>query len=155
MIAGDGTQMGIMPLSDAMRIAEEQEVDLVEISPNANPPVCKLIDYGKYVYEQEKRAKEIKRNQKVVETKEIRLSPVIDDGDFNTKVKNAQKFLAEGNRLKVTVRFKGRQMAHPEIGRNVLIRFRENCAEYGASDKEPVLEGRAMSMLLQPRANKK
>lgn len=104
LISSTGEQLGIMPIAQAQAVADEQELDLVEISPQANPPVCKIMDYGKYIYERDKRAKEAKKNQKVVETKEIRLSPVIDDGDFNTKVRNAQKFLADGNRVQITWR---------------------------------------------------
>ena len=144
-----------MSIAQAQAVADEQELDLVEISPQANPPVCKIMDYGKYIYERDKRAKEAKKNQKVVETKEIRLSPVIDDGDFNTKVRNAQKFLADGNRVQITVRFKGRQMAHPEIGKEVILRFADACADIAEANKAPKLEGRSMSMLLVPKTGKK
>ena len=144
-----------MPIDQAQGVADEQELDLVEISPQANPPVCKIMDYGKYIYERDKRAKEAKKNQKVVETKEIRLSPVIDDGDFNTKVRNAQKFLADGNRVQITVRFKGRQMAHPEIGKEVILRFADACADIADAPKVPKLDGRSMSLLLVPKLGKK
>ena len=155
LISSTGEQLGIMPIDQAQAVADEQELDLVEISPQANPPVCKIMDYGKYIYERDKRAKEAKKNQKVVETKEIRLSPVIDDGDFNTKLRNAQKFLVDGNRVQITVRFKGRQMAHPEIGKEVILRFADACADIAEANKAPKLEGRSMSMLLVPKAGKK
>ena len=155
LISSIGEQLGIMPIDQAQAVADEQELDLVEISPQANPPVCKIMDYGKYIYERDKREKEAKKNQKVVETKEIRLSPVIDDGDFNTKLRNAQKFLADGNRVQITVRFKGRQMAHPEIGKEVILRFADSCADIAEANKAPKLEGRSMSMLLVPKAGKK
>ena len=155
LISSTGEQLGIMPIDQAQAVADEQELDLVEISPQANPPVCKIMDYGKYIYERDKRAKEAKKNQKVVETKEIRLSPVIDDGDFNTKLRNAQKFLADGNRVQITVRFKGRQMAHPEIGKEVILRFADACADIAEANKAPKLEGRSMSMLLVTKTGKK
>lgn len=118
LISESGEQLGIMSSQEALRLAEERELDLVKISPNAVPPVCKLMDYGKYRFEQTKREKEARKNQRVVEIKEIRMSPSIDVNDFNVKLRNAQKFLAEGNRCKVTVRFRGREMAHTNIGRS-------------------------------------
>ena len=135
-------------------MADEHNLDLVKISPNAVPPVCKLMDYGKFRFEQTKREKEAKKNQHVVEIKEIRMSPGIDVGDFNTKLRNAQKFLADGNRVKVTVRFRGREMAHTDIGKNLLVKFAEDCAEIATMDKNPKLEGRNMSMFLAPKAAK-
>ena len=132
----------------------EADLDLVKISPTANPPVCKLMDYGKYKFEQTKREKEAKKNQRVVEIKEVRMSPSIDVNDFNVKLRNAQKFLSEGNRVKVTVRFRGREMAHTEIGKNLLVRFAEECAEVATLDKEPKLDGRHMSIFLSPKIAK-
>ena len=129
-------------------------MDLVKISPNAVPPVCKLMDYGKYKFEQTKREKEAKKNQRIVEVKEVRMSPSIDVNDFNTKLRSAQKFLAEGNRVKVTIRFRGREMAHTEIGKDLLMKFAEQCAEVAALDKEPKLEGRHMSIFLSAKSNK-
>ena len=131
-----------------------RSLDLVKISPQAKPPVCKLMDYGKFRFEQGKREKEAKKNQHVVEIKEIRMSPGIDVGDFNTKLKNAQKFLADGNRVKVSVRFRGREMAHTDIGKDLLVRFAEQCAEVATLDKEPKLEGRSMSIFLSPKTGK-
>ena len=126
----------------------------MKISPQATPPVCKLMDYGKFRFEQGKREKEARKNQHVVEIKEVRMSPNIDVGDFNTKLKNAQKFIADGNRVKVSVRFRGREMAHTEIGRGILDRFAEACAEIATLDKPCKMEGRSMVMFLAPKNNK-
>ena len=154
LISAEGEQLGIMSAKAALDLAEEQNLDLVKISPTANPPVCKLMDYGKFKFEQAKREKEAKKNQHVVEIKEIRMSPGIDVGDFNVKLRNAQKFLGEGNRVKVTVRFRGREMAHTDIGHDLLIKFSEGCADVAVMDKSPKLEGRHMSMFLSPKATK-
>ena len=154
LISSEGEQLGIMSAKEALSLAEEQELDLVKISPTAVPPVCKLMDYGKFRFEQTKKEKEAKKNQHVVEIKEIRMSPGIDVGDFNTKLRNAQKFLVDGNRVKVTVRFRGREMAHTDIGRNLLVKFAEDSAEFATMDKSPKLEGRHMSMFLSPKATK-
>ena len=154
LIGSTGEQLGIMSAAQTQRIADEQGLDLVKISPQATPPVCKLMDYGKFRFEQGKREKEAKKNQHVVEIKEIRMSPGIDVGDFNTKLKNAQKFLADGNRVKVSVRFRGREMAHTDIGKDLLVRFAEQCAEVATLDKEPKLEGRSMSIFLSPKTGK-
>ena len=151
LIGNGGDQLGIMSAEEALRIADEQGLDLVKISPQANPPVCKLMDYGKYRFEQSKREKEARKNQHVVEIKEIRMSPGIDVGDFNVKLKNAQKFLADGDRVKVSVRFRGREMAHTDIGKKLLDRFAEQCAEDANVDKGAKLEGRNMSMFLSPK----
>ena len=153
MIGADGSQLGIMTSSDALALAEEKDLDLVKIAPNAVPPVCKIMDYGKFRFEQLKKEKEAKKNQKVVEIKEIRMSPSIDTNDFNTKVKSAVKFLNDGNRVKVTVRFRGREMAHSALGADVLKRFAEALPQ-ASTDKPPVLEGRTMSILLIPKPNK-
>lgn len=154
LIGAEGEQLGIMAPGDALRIAEEQGLDLVKISPQAVPPVCKLMNYGKFRFEQSKREKEAKKNQHVVEIKEVRMSPGIDIGDFNTKLKNAQKFIADGDRVKVTVRFRGREMAHTDIGRELLDRFAAQCAETAVLDKPAKLEGRNMSLFLSPKAGK-
>lgn len=151
MIGSDGAQLGIMAPRDALRMAYEKEMDLVKISPNANPPVCKIMDYGKYRFEQMKKEKEAKKNQHVVEIKEVRMSPGIDTNDFNVKLKNAQKFLKEGNRVKVTVRFRGREMAHTNIGEQLLVQFGEACAEVATVEKNPKLDGRHMTMFLSPK----
>lgn len=154
LIGEDGEQMGIMSADEALNIADERGLDLVKISPQAVPPVCKLMNYGKFRFEQSKREKEAKKNQHVVEIKEIRMSPGIDVGDFNTKLKNAQKFLADGNRVKVSVRFRGREMAHTEIGKTLLEKFAEQCAEVSTMEKSAKMEGRNMSIFLAPKAAK-
>ena len=154
MIGSDGEQMGIVSSEEALKIADAQGLDLVKISPQANPPVCKLMNYGKFRFEQSKREKEARKNQRVVEVKEIRMSPGIDIGDFNTKLKNAQKFIADGNRVKVSVRFRGREMAHTDIGRALLDKFAEQCAETASLDKGAKLEGRLMSIFLSPKTGK-
>ena len=151
LIGSQGEQLGIMSADEALKIAEEQGFDLVKISPSAVPPVCKLLDYGKFRFEQAKKEKEARKNQHVVEIKEIRMSPSIDIGDFNVKLKNAQKFIADGNRVKVTVRFRGREMAHTEIGENQLKRFAEQSADGAVVDKQPKLEGRHMAMFIAPK----
>ncbi|MBE6955021.1 MAG: translation initiation factor IF-3 [Ruminococcaceae bacterium] len=154
LIGDDGAQLGIMSAQQALSMAVEKELDLVKISPNATPPVCKIMDYGKFRFEQMKKEKEAKKNQRVVEVKEIRMSPNIDTNDFNVKVKNAQKFLKDGNRVKVSVRFRGREMAHTNLGEQLLKQFGEVCAEMASVDKAPKLEGRNMSMFLSPKSGK-
>ena len=154
LIGADGAQLGIMSGAQANELAEEQGLDLVKISPNAVPPVCKIMDYSKFCFDQKKREKEAKKNQKVVEIKEIRMSPSIDTNDLNTKVKNAQKFLKEGNRVKVSVRFRGREMAHTNIGEKLLMDFAEACAQVSSMEKNPKLEGRFMAMFLTPKNSK-
>ena len=154
VIGSDGAQLGIMSAAQANEMADEQGLDLVKISPNATPPVCKIMDYSKFCFDQKKREKEARKNQKVVEIKEIRMSPSIDTNDFNTKAKNAQKFLKEGNRVKVSVRFRGREMAHTNLGEKLLMEFAEACAEVSTMEKNPKLEGRFMAMFLTPKNSK-
>lgn len=154
VIGADGAQLGIMSATQALALAEEQEMDLVKISPNAVPPVCKIMDYSKFCFDQKKREKEAKKNQKVVEIKEIRMSPSIDTNDLNTKVKNAQKFLKDGNRVKVSVRFRGREMAHTNLGEKLLMDFAQACSELANMEKNPKLEGRFMAMFLAPKNSK-
>ena len=154
LIGADGGQLGVMSAAEAQRHADEAGLDLVKISPTATPPVCKLMDYGKFKFEQTKREKEARKNQHVVEIKEVRMSPSIDVNDFNVKLRSAQKFLSEGNRVKVTVRFRGREMAHTDIGKGLLLKFAEQCSEVAALDKDPKLDGRHMSIFLSPKVAK-
>lgn len=151
LIGDDGEQLGIMPASAALDIAYSKNLDLVKIAPGSNPPVCKIMDYGKYRFAQAKRDKEAKKNQHIIEIKEIRMSPSIGDNDFAVKLKNAQKFLMDGNRVKVTVRFRGREMAHTNLGDILLRRFASECAELSVLDKQPNLEGRNMSIFISPK----
>ena len=152
VISDEGEQLGIMSAEEALTIAEEKELDLVKISPMAKPPVCKIMDYGKFRFEQAKREKEAKKNQRVMEVKEIRMSPSIGDNDLGTKLKAALKFLADGDRVKVSIRFRGREMAHTNIGEQILRDFAEKCSELANLDKQPKLEGRNMSMFLSPKS---
>lgn len=152
LISETGEQMGIMSSRKALEVAEEREMDLVLISPQAKPPVCRIMDYGKYRFEQTKKEKEARKNQRIIEVKEIRMSPSIGENDFNTKLKNGQKFLTDGDRLKVTVRFRGREMAHTHIGEELLTNFAAQCAQIATMDKNPKLEGRNMSIFLSPKA---
>ena len=140
-----------MSAAAALKIAEENELDLVKIAPGSNPPVCKIMDCGKFRFEQTKKEKEAKKNQRVIEIKEIRMSPGIDTNDFNTKLRNGQKFLSDGDRVKVSVRFRGREMAHTEIGEVLLRDYADKCAEIAVLDKAPKLEGRNMSIFLSPK----
>ncbi|MBP1576896.1 MAG: translation initiation factor IF-3 [Oscillospiraceae bacterium] len=148
LIGVDGEQLGIMDTKEAQRLSIEQNLDLVKIAPQATPPVCRIMDYGKYRFEQAKREKEARKNQCVIEIKEIRLSLNIDVGDLNTKVKQATKFLQDGNKLKVSIRFRGREMAHPELGQDVMDRFMELVSEHGVLEKPAKLEGRHMLMFV-------
>ena len=151
LIGEDGAQLGIVSAEEANAMAEEQGLDLVKISPNATPPVCKIMDYSKFCYDQKKREKDARKNQRVVEIKEIRMSPSIDTNDLNTKIKSALKFLGDGNRVKVSVRFRGREMAHTNIGEKLLLDFAEACTEIATMEKNPKLEGRFMAMFLTPK----
>ena len=152
LIGADGEQKGVVSIQVAMRAAEEAGLDLVKIAPQAVPPVCKVLDYGKYRFEQSKREKENRKNQRVIEIKEIRLSLNIDTHDFETKVNHAHKFLKAGNKVKVSIRFRGREMAHPQIGEVSMKRFAEACEEFATVEKPAKLEGRQMLMFLAPKA---
>jgi translation initiation factor IF-3 len=143
-------QVGIMKIDDALNYAANNGVDLVLIVPNATPPVCRAIDYGKFCFERDKREKEAKKKQVIVKVKEIQLSCRIEQHDFDTRVNHAKKFLAEGNKVKAVIRFKGREMSHTELGREVIMRFEEACREAGTAEKKPVLDGRFMSIILSP-----
>ena len=148
LIGENGEQLGIMSAREAMKLAEEAELDLVKIAPTAKPPVCKIIDYGKYKYEQTRKEKEAKKKQKTVEVKEVRLSPNIDTNDLNTKVNNAKKFIGKGNKVKVTLRFRGREMAHVQSSKHILDDFAALLEDVAVVEKPAKMEGRSMSMVL-------
>lgn len=150
LIDVDGSMLGIMSAKDAQRLANQKNLDLVKISPNANPPVCKIMDYGKHLFELAKKEKEAKKNQKVINVKEVRLSPTIEEHDFDFKLKNAYRFLKDGDKVKVSVRFRGREMNHTSIGAEVLEKFADGIKEVGAVEKKPKLEGKSMIMILNP-----
>ncbi len=150
LISQDGEMLGVMPSREALRLAEDAGLDLVKISPNAVPPVCKIMDYGKFKFEQAKKEKENRRNQKVVELKEVQLSMTIDVGDLNVKARQAQKFLEQGNKVKVTIRLRGRQMAHANLGKDVIMNFYEGLKEYAVIEKPLNMEGRNLILILAP-----
>ncbi|MEE1186166.1 MAG: translation initiation factor IF-3 [Acutalibacteraceae bacterium] len=153
-VVGPEGQLGLMSSGDALKLAFEKDLDLVLIAPQAQPPVCKIMDYGKYRYEQARKEKESKKNQKVVDIKEIRLSLKIDKHDFETKGNHAIKFLKSGDKVKVSIRFRGREMGHPEIGLETMERFAEYCSEFSNVEKQAKLEGRNMLMFLAPKSSK-
>ena len=153
LIGADGSQLGIVSSADALKKAEAANLDLVKIAPNAEPPVCKIMDYGKFKFEQAKKEKEAKKAQKIIETKEIRLGLNIDVHDFNTKLKHTQRFIASGDKVKVSIRFKGRAIGHTEIGLDTMNRFAEACKEFAAIEKPAKMEGRNMLMFLAPKKN--
>lgn len=155
LIDAEGNQLGIVSLREAFAIADERQLDLVKISPNAVPPVCKIMDYGKYRYDQIKKEKEARKNQKIVELKEIWLSMTIDDGDMQTKAKNAAKFIADGNKVKASLRMKGRQTAYAKSAVEVVTRFAEMLKDVAVVEKKPLVEGRNVTMILAPITNKK
>lgn len=148
VIGEDGEQLGIMSARDALKLAEEAGVDLVKIAPTAKPPVCKIVDYGKFKYEQTRKEKEARKKQKVVEIKEIRLSPNIDKNDLNTKINAARKFIGKGDRVKITLRFRGREMTHMNTSKHILDDFAEALSDIAVVDKAPKVEGRSMTMFL-------
>lgn len=150
VIDDENNQLGVMDLNSALQAAEEQGLDLVEVSPTANPPVCRIMDYGKYKYQQSKRAAEAKKKQVRVEIKEVKLRPKTDEHDYQFKVKNALRFLGEGNKVKVTIMFRGREVTHPEFGRRILERVATDCAEFGQVESRPNMSGRFMSMVISP-----
>ena len=150
LVGEDGEQLGIVPIDQARNLSIDKDLDLVMIAPKAEPPVCRIMDYGKFRYEQEKREKEAKKKQQVIETKEIQLSCNIGDHDFQTKLNHALRFIKEGNKVKVCVRFKGREMRHTELGMDIIMKFAEAASEYAQIDKKPVLEGRNLTLLLVP-----
>ena len=150
----NGAQLGVMPTRQALELAEERQLDLVKIAPTARPPVCKLMDYGKYKFEQSKKEREIRKNQKVITVKEVRLSATIEEHDVDVKFKNAIKFLKDGDKVKVTIRFRGRQITHSEIGLEVMQDFAEKIKEFGIIERRPLIEGRNMTMIIAPRDDK-
>ena len=150
----DGAQLGIMPTRQALELAEDRQLDLVKIAPNAKPPVCKLMDYGKFRFEQSKKEREIRKNQRVITVKEVRLSATIEEHDIDVKYKSAVKFLQDGDKVKVTIRFRGRQITHSEIGREVMDLFAEKIKEFGIIERRPLIEGRNMTMIIAPREEK-
>lgn len=151
VVGEDGQQLGIMSAKEAYMMAKEADLDLVKISPNAKPPVCKIIDYGKYRYEQSRKEKEAKKKQKVIDVKGIRLSPNIDTNDLNTKAGQARKFLQKGDKVKVSLRFRGREMAHLDVGRDIMNTFFEKLSDVAVIDKPPKMEGRSMVMFLSEK----
>lgn len=154
VVGSDGSQLGIMSAKDAIEKAYSEDKDLVKIAPNANPPVCKIMDFGKFLFEQSKREKEAKKNQKVMDVKEVKMSSTIDTHDFETKVNQAMKFLKNGDRLKVEVRFRKRTVAHPQFGEELLKKFAAAVSEIGVVDKQPKMEGRSFVMYVSPKSTK-
>lgn len=154
MNAADGEQLGIMSLRDALELAEQRHLDLVEIAPKAKPPVCRIMDYGKYVYEQQKREKEAKKRQRVIDVKEVKLRIRIEEHDFDVKTKNAIRFLQGGDKVKVTIMFRGRELTHPELGEDLLNKMAEKLQEFAVVERKPKLEGRNMIMIVVPKSAK-
>ena len=152
LIDDEGNQKGIVPTLEALKLAKEKDLDLVEVSPNANPPVCKILDYGKYRFEQEKKLRESKKNQKVLKLKEIRMQPKIGPGDLDTKAKHVQEFLEEGDKVKVTIRFRGRELAHTELGYDVLNEVLKRLTSAYVVEKAPAMDGKTMSMTISAKA---
>jgi translation initiation factor IF-3 len=154
LVGADGEMIGVVGRQEALKRAAEAGLDLVEVSPNAAPPVCKILDYGKYKYELQKKKTEAKKNQKVVEVKEIQMRPVIDDNDFNVKLKAVHRFLADGNKVKIAIRFRGREITHQELGMEVINRVKDDVSEVAKIDQAPKFEGRQIIMLLSPGSQK-
>jgi translation initiation factor IF-3 len=151
----DGNQLGIMPTREALKIAEERQLDLVEIAPQAKPPVCRIMDFGKYKYEQSKREKEARKKQRVIDVKEVKIRPNIEDHDFSVKVRNAARFLKEGNKVKTTMIFRGREIVHTQLGRQLLVRMAEELKDLCNVERQPKLEGKNMVMILAPKQDLK
>ncbi|CAB3690421.1 translation initiation factor IF-3 [Achromobacter deleyi] len=151
LIGLEGEQLGIVKIADAFRLSEQSDVDLVEIAPNAEPPVCRLMDYGKFKYQEQKRQAEARSKQKVIQVKEVKFRPATDEGDYQVKLRNLRRFLEEGDKAKVTLRFRGREMAHQELGMRVLERVRDDLLELAQVEAMPKLEGRQMVMVLAPK----
>ncbi|KRM93948.1 translation initiation factor IF-3 [Lentilactobacillus senioris DSM 24302 = JCM 17472] len=155
LIGADGDQLGVKSRDEALKLADDADLDLVLVAPKAKPPVAKILDYGKYRFEQQKKDRESRKKQKIVNVKEVRLSPVIDVNDFNTKLKNARKFLAKGEKVRVSIRFKGRAITHKDIGRKVLDRMAEETADVASVEQKPKMDGRSMFLMLAPKESDK
>lgn len=151
LISQTGEQLGILQLRDALRIAQQVNLDLVEVAPAARPPVCKIMDYGRYKYEQAKRDREARRKQKIVDIKELKMRPTIEEHDFSVKVRNARRFLEEGDKVKASITFRGREIVHSDLGRQVLDRLMQELQDLGAAERAPRMEGRFMTMLINPK----
>jgi translation initiation factor IF-3 len=151
VVDADGSQLGIMSLRDALRVAAEKNLDLVAIAMNAKPPVCRVMDFGKYKYEQGKREKEARKNQKIITVKEVKVRPNIEDHDFQVKLKNARRFLQDGDKVKASVMFRGREITHPELGRKLLVRLAKEVEDLANMERDPKVEGRNMVMILNPK----
>jgi translation initiation factor IF-3 len=153
VVSDTGEQLGIMQFKDAFRLATERNLDIVEVAPTAKPPVCRIMDFGKFKYEQQKRDKEAKKKQKVVTVKEVKLRPNIEDHDFNVKLKNAQRFLEDGDKVKVTIMFRGRELSHPDLGKQLLLKMAAELKDTVLVEREPKLEGKNMIMILAPKSH--
>jgi len=151
VISPEGEQLGVMSIRDALNAAMERELDLVEVAPNARPPVCRIMDYGKYRYEQTKQKREAKKKQKVVTVKEVRMTPKIEEHDFQVKTRNAERFLKDGHKVKVSVRFRGREVVHSDLARGMLLDMAEQIGQVASIERQPLVEGRQMIMMLAPR----
>ncbi|MGE5704949.1 MAG: translation initiation factor IF-3 [Clostridia bacterium] len=154
LIGADGAQLGVVNIREALRIAQEAELDLVNVAPTAKPPVCRIMDYGKFKYEQAKKEKEARRNQKIIELKEVRFSSNIEEHDFQTKLRNVRKFIEDEDKVKCTIRFRGREITHSGIGQQVLERVALQCEDIALVERKPKIEGRSMIMILTPKAEK-
>ncbi|SDH33866.1 bacterial translation initiation factor 3 (bIF-3) [Alteribacillus persepolensis] len=154
MIDANGDQLGVKSKNEALDLADKANLDLVLVAPNAKPPVCRIMDYGKYRFEQQKKEKEARKKQKVINVKEVRLSPNIEEHDFNTKLRNARKFLQKGDKVKAAIRFRGRMITHSDIGKNVLERMAEECKDIASVETKPKMEGRSMFLMLAPKSEK-
>ncbi|MFZ5597517.1 MAG: translation initiation factor IF-3 [Bacillota bacterium] len=155
VVDSDGNQLGIMPTREALKIAEERQLDLVEIAPQAKPPVCRIMDFGKYKYEQSKREKEVRKKQRIIDIKEIKLRPNIEDHDFFVKVKNAARFLKDGDKVKATMIFRGREIVHTQLGKQLLVRMSDELKDLCNVERQPKLEGKNMIMILSPKQDTK
>ncbi|HHY21100.1 MAG TPA: translation initiation factor IF-3 [Bacilli bacterium] len=153
LVGANGDQIGVKSRQEALEMAQNANLDLVLVAPNAKPPVCRIMDYGKFRYEQQKKEKEARKNQKVITLKEVRLSPTIDEHDFNTKLRNARKFLEKGDKVKAAIRFRGRQITHSEIGRSVLDRLAKECEDIATVESRAKMEGRSMFLVLAPKSD--